>query len=113
MNKADGKITAEDTAPATTGLPVLPPLSAIAEIVIVFAMSFATRTPTAPPFSFGGEHAVLNTDHYARLATDSLYIRAYLNSIGNAALATVLCLLIGYPMALGLTRLWVDEGDGT
>ncbi|MCB2114712.1 MAG: hypothetical protein KDE00_00025, partial [Rhodobacteraceae bacterium] len=72
--------------------------------VIVFAMSFATRTPTAPPFSFGGEHAVLNTDHYARLATDSLYIRAYLNSIGNAALATVLCLLIGYPMALGLTR---------
>ena len=40
MNKADGKITAEDTAPATTGLPVLPPLSAIAEIVIVFAMIY-------------------------------------------------------------------------
>ena len=72
--------------------------------VIVIAMSFATRTPTAPPFSFGGEHPLLNTSHYARLFSDDLYIRAYLNSIGNATLATVLCLLIGYPMALGLTR---------
>jgi putrescine transport system permease protein len=71
---------------------------------IVLAMSFATRTPTAPPFSFGGEHPVLNTEHYARLVQDDLYIRAYLNSILNAAMATVLCLLIGYPMALGLTR---------
>jgi putrescine transport system permease protein len=72
--------------------------------VIVIAMSFATRTPTAPPFSFGGDHPVMNTNHYARLFSDDLYIRAYLNSIGNATLATLMCLLIGYPMALGLTR---------
>jgi len=72
--------------------------------VIVLAMSFATRTPTAPPFSFGGEYPLLNTDHYARLFQDDLYIRAYLISIMNAAFATVMCLLIGYPMALGLTR---------
>lgn len=71
---------------------------------IVLAMSFATRTPTAPPFSFGGEYPVLNTSHFARLVQDDLYIRAYLNSILNAAAATVMCLLIGYPMALGLTR---------
>ncbi|MDW4549395.1 ABC transporter permease [Defluviimonas sp. D31] len=72
--------------------------------VIVIAMSFATRTPTAPPFSFGGDYPVMNTNHYARLFSDDLYIRAYLNSIGNATLATLMCLLIGYPMALGLTR---------
>lgn len=72
--------------------------------VIVMAMSFATRTPTAPPFSFGGDYPVMNTDHYARLISDDLYIRAYLNSIGNATLATLMCLMIGYPMALGLTR---------
>ena len=72
--------------------------------VIVAAMSFATRTPTAPPFSFGGEHPLLNTAHYARLVHDDLYIRSYLTSIANAGFATVLCLLIGYPMALGLTR---------
>mgnify|MGYP001042885848 CR=1 FL=1 len=72
--------------------------------VIVLAMSFATRTPTAPPFSFGGEYPLLNTEHYARLFQDDLYIRAYLISITNAGFATVMCLLIGYPMALGLTR---------
>ncbi|MCB2130093.1 MAG: ABC transporter permease [Rhodobacteraceae bacterium] len=72
--------------------------------IIVLAMSFATRTPTAPPFSFGGENPVLNFAHYQRLFSDDLYIRAYLTSVANAAFATFLCLLIGYPMALGLTR---------
>ena len=38
------------------------------------------------------------------LQRDTLYIRAYLTSIWNAAVATFLCLLIGYPMALGITR---------
>jgi putrescine transport system permease protein len=72
--------------------------------LIVLAMSFATRTPTAPPFGFGGENPVLNMESYQRLFSDSLYIRAYLTSVGNALVATVFCLLIGYPMALGLTR---------
>ncbi len=72
--------------------------------VIVVAMSFATRTPTAPPFSFGGEHPILNLEGYARLFQDALYIRAFLTSVTNALTATVLCLLIGYPMALGITR---------
>ena len=72
--------------------------------LIVVGMSFGTRTPTAPPFSFGGEYPLLNLEGYARLFQDSLYIRAFLTSVTNAAFATVLCLLIGYPMALGLTR---------
>ena len=72
--------------------------------LIVVAMSFATRTPTAPPFSFGGEYPLINLEGYARLFQDSLYIRAYLTSVVNAAMATLFCLLIGYPMALGLTR---------
>ena len=40
----------------------------------------------------------------ARLFQDTLYIRAFLTSLANALIATVLCLLIGYPMALGITR---------
>ena len=43
-------------------------------------------------------------ENYARLFTDSLYIRAAGISLYNAAVATVLCLLIGYPMALAITR---------
>ncbi len=72
--------------------------------LIVLAMSFATRTPTAPPFSFGGENPVLNLRGYRRLFEDDIYIRAFLTSISNAGFSTVLCLLIGYPMALCLTR---------
>ena len=72
--------------------------------LIVLAMSVATNTPTAPPFSFGGEHPWINLGAYERIATDGLYIRAFLTSIFNAFVAAILCLLIGYPMALGLTR---------
>ncbi|MGQ0564457.1 MAG: ABC transporter permease [Gemmobacter sp.] len=72
--------------------------------LIVLAMSVATRTPTAPPFGYGGENPVVNLEGYARLVTDPLYLRAFLTSLVNAATATVLCLLIGYPMALALTR---------
>ncbi len=72
--------------------------------VIVIAMSIAVRTETSPPFSFVGEFPFVNTANTLRLFEDSLYIRAFLTSIWNASIATFLCLLIGYPMALGLTR---------
>ena len=72
--------------------------------LIVLAMSVATNTPTAPPFSFGGEHPWINLGAYERIVTDGLYVRAFLTSIFNAFVSAMLCLLIGYPMALGLTR---------
>ena len=72
--------------------------------LIVVAMSVATNTPTAPPFSFGGEHPWINWEPFSRVFTDTLYVRAFLTSIFNAFVAMLFCLLIGYPMALGLTR---------
>ena len=38
------------------------------------------------------------------LLTEPLYVRAYFISVRNALTATVLCLITGYPMALGITR---------
>ncbi len=73
--------------------------------LIVVAMSVATKTPTAPPFSFGGDHPLINLDAYQRILTDALYLRAFLTSLANAAISMVLCLLLGYPMALALTRM--------
>ncbi len=72
--------------------------------LIVLAMSLATRTPTAPPFGYGGDNPILNLDGYRRVLSDSFYLRALIISMVNAGVATFLCLLIGYPMALGLTR---------
>jgi putrescine transport system permease protein len=41
---------------------------------------------------------------YRRLATDRLYLSAYLSSLGFAGLSTAILLVIGYPMAYGLAR---------
>ena len=72
--------------------------------IIVVAMSVGTKTPTAPPISFGGDYPLINLQGYVRTVTDSLYFRAFITSLVSAGIATILCLLIGYPMALGLTR---------
>jgi putrescine transport system permease protein len=42
--------------------------------------------------------------NFALIANDDLYLRAYIGSLGNAALATALCLLIGYPIAYAIAR---------
>jgi putrescine transport system permease protein len=77
-------------------------------LAIVAAISFAESADTIPPFSplvaagpAGLEsHATLA--NYCTLAQGCL--RVYLSSLGLAALATLLCLLIGYPMALAIAR---------
>ncbi|MBL0372207.1 ABC transporter permease [Rhizobium sp. KVB221] len=73
--------------------------------LIIFAISLAKTAPTSPPFQYQAEWPYIYLDGYQRLFTDSLYIRSYLISVYNAGIATVLCLLIGYPMALALTRI--------
>src|ERR1700730_15264424 len=40
--------------------------------------------------------------NFALLASDDLYLRAYLGALGNAALATALCLALGYPIAYAI-----------
>ena len=41
---------------------------------------------------------------YARLGSDRLYLSAYLSSLRFAGLATLILLLIGYPIAYGMSR---------
>ena len=42
--------------------------------------------------------------HYAFLFTDSLYFATYVNSVVVAAVTTLFCLLLGYPMAYYIAR---------
>jgi putrescine transport system permease protein len=72
--------------------------------LIVIAMSLALRTSTSPPFGFHDTWPFIDLTNFTRLFQDTLYIRGFSTSVANAALATVLCLLLGYPMALGITR---------
>ena len=62
----------------------------------------AQATIAMPPVQFNAELALCHLRQLsaARLRTRSMS-RGYLNSLLYAAIATFLCLLIGYPMALG------------
>jgi putrescine transport system permease protein len=46
----------------------------------------------------------LDASTYARLAQDPLYVKALLSSLKLSAEATAVLLLMGYPMALGMSR---------
>ena len=78
---------------------------------IVLKISFADSLIASPPFSKllqWGEGVLpsinLTADNYAYLWEDDLYVLTYLSSIKIAFISTLLCLLIGYPIAYAITR---------
>jgi putrescine transport system permease protein len=66
-------------------------------IAIVAGISVTESADAIPPYA-----AVFTFDNYRELAQSCL--RAYANSLGFAALATLLCLLLGYPIAYAIAR---------
>jgi len=77
---------------------------------IVLKISFAEADVAIPPYteiySFVEQklQVILNLGNYVMLTEDELYISAYLGSLKMAFFSTVLCLLIGFPMAYGIAR---------
>ena len=77
--------------------------------LIVIKISFAEADVAIPPYTEIFTYAeqkldiVLNFANYALLTGDDLYISAYLGSLKMAFFSTLLCLLIGYPMAYGIS----------
>ncbi|VVN13841.1 Putrescine transport system permease protein PotH [Pseudomonas fluorescens] len=75
---------------------------------IVLKISFAEADVAIPPYteiySYLDQKVqlLLNLGNYAMLADDELYIAAYLGSLKMALISTILCLLIGYPMAYAI-----------
>jgi len=83
----------------------------VAPFVIVLKISFSDIDLAIPPYKalieWTGKNALaikINLNNYAFLFTDSLYLNAFLNSIKVAFISTVLCLLLGYPIAYGIAR---------
>jgi putrescine transport system permease protein len=78
---------------------------------IVFKISLADSIIARPPFTpllswVDADHLSLTVtfDNFQYLWQDNLYLRAYLNSLFIAAISTLLCLIIGYPMAFAIAR---------
>jgi putrescine transport system permease protein len=52
----------------------------------------------------GGYYLKFNWDNYDYLFSDDLYFKAGKNAVYTAFISTVICLLIGFPMAYGIAR---------
>ena len=80
-------------------------------LAVVFKISLSEAAIAKPPYlpliTFTDDGSVqlqLHLSNYLFLASDSLYIDAYLNSIKVAVISTFFALLIGYPMAYAIAR---------
>lgn len=78
---------------------------------IVLKISLAESLIASPPFSpllewaeDGALRLRLIFGNFAYLWEDPLYIDTYLSSLKISTLSTVICLLIGYPLAYGIVR---------
>jgi putrescine transport system permease protein len=68
--------------------------------VLVLAIALGTNDPdSVPPVALG-----FSLENFARLFTDKLYVAAWLSSLRIAAVSTLGCLLLGYPMAYAIAR---------
>jgi len=83
----------------------------LAPFAIILKISLADPLVALPPFTpmfdwaaEGWERIRLTLDNYLFLVQDRYYAVIYLNSIKLAAISTLLCLLLGYPMAYFIAR---------
>ena len=83
----------------------------LAPFFIVLKISFAGTIIASPPFTPMIEwvdEGVMNIrvviDNYAYLWEDDLYFNTYVNSLKISSSSTIMCLLLGYPMAYAIVR---------
>ena len=77
----------------------------------IVKISLAESLVALPPYSeiwqwLDGEFIWSGTlDNYRFLLEDDLYYSAYFNSVRLAGIATIICLLVAYPMAYAISRM--------
>ncbi|MCX5591311.1 ABC transporter permease subunit [Alcaligenes endophyticus] len=78
--------------------------------LLVLKISFADLNFGVPPYTAltkledGMLSLFVNLRGYMLLFTDSLYLNTYISSVRMAAVTTLCCILIGYPMAYYIAR---------
>ena len=78
--------------------------------VIVLKISFAEADVAIPPYTEVFAYAeqqlqvIINLSNYIFLSEDDLYWAAYAGSLKIAFFSTLICLLVGYPMAYAIAR---------
>jgi len=101
--------------PGQHWLVVIPPyiwllLFFVIPFAIVFKISLAESAIAQPPYTAFYEYVDdvltfrVSFANYLFLLTDSLYFNAYISSLRIAAISTLICLVVGYPIAYGIAR---------
>lgn len=101
--------------PGGRALAIVPPFVWLALVLLlpfllVLKISFADLKFGIPPYTALTQvqdqtlTLALNLRGYALLFSDSLYIATYLNSVKMALVTTIVCIVIGYPMAYYIAR---------
>lgn len=101
--------------PSARALAIVPPylwlvLFFLVPFLLVVKISFSEMQFGVPPYGpvlqFQDEilQFGLHLRGYILLFTDNLYVATYLNSLKMAAVTTLCCILIGYPMAYCIAR---------
>jgi putrescine transport system permease protein len=106
----------KSTARPGRWLIILPPLLFLLiffliPFAVALKISFAETAPRVPPFTdilrTTADHHLqlsLSFGNYKYLLTDEVYGVAYLYSLRTAFFSTLICLLLGYPMAYAIAR---------
>ena len=79
----------------------------LAPFAIIFKISLADPVLALPPYSpsFDNDGSpAMSLNNFSFLLSDKLYAITYLRSVVMALLTTLLCLLLGFPMAYGIAR---------
>jgi len=87
----------------------------LAPLILILKISVSHSVLARPPYrplfelsdgltGFWTKAQTLSLDAYRTLFTDHLYIDAYVSSLGIAAIATLVTLLVAYPFALAMAR---------
>lgn len=101
--------------PSSRTMAIVPPflwlgLFLLVPFLLVLKISFADLQFGIPPYTPLAElkdqtlSIALNLRGYALLFSDNLYIATYLSSVKMAAVTTLCCALIGYPLAYYIAR---------
>jgi putrescine transport system permease protein len=114
IDRVGGKLARLTTASGrrlVAGIPILWLLVLfLIPFIIVFRISFSEVRLAIPPYTplltwrHGSPALQLHWSAYSFLFTDPLYVSSYLYSLKVAAVSTLCCLLIGYPMAYAIAR---------
>ncbi len=83
----------------------------LAPFFFVLKISLAETTIASPPYTpmiewvdEGVMHVRVVIDNFAYLWEDDLYVNTYINSLKISVVSTLLCLLLGYPIAYAIVR---------